>query len=258
VKIVASLLVVAALAAGIAPARASARFADPQFAPIEATAATPVVAHVLVYECFGAPTVEVTRSGNVIQLGYEDAGSCPIDPIPAQAVDVSLGTLPAASYDVRIVATNQPLAYQIQDEAILDVQQPDCGADALCLVGGRFAVTATWTDYTGRSGVAHPVPLSDETGSFWFFTDTNYELMVKVLDGCALNDHFWVYAGGLTDVRVDLVVTDRLRLPPPGEPIPDPPPPPAVREYTNALGHAFAPVDDSSALFCGGPPSGSG
>ena len=55
-------------------------------------------------------------------------------------------------------------------------------------------------------------------------------MVVKVLDGCALNGHAWVFAGGLTNVGVTLKVTDtttganaltRTRRIPPSKPIQD-------------------------------------
>jgi hypothetical protein len=39
------------------------------------------------------------------------------------------------------------------------------------------------------------VPLGADTGYFWFFEDTNVELVVKVLDGRAINGHTWVFYG---------------------------------------------------------------
>ena len=30
-------------------------------------------------------------------------------------------------------------------------------------------------------------------------------MVVKVLDACSFSNHFWVFAGGLTDVGVDLI-----------------------------------------------------
>ena len=84
-----------------------------------------------------------------------------------------------------------------------------CSDSQLCLNGGRFQVAVSWTDVrTGESGIGNPVPLTDDTGSFWLFGPDNLEMMVKVLDGGAVNGHFWVFYGALTDVEYDLTVTD--------------------------------------------------
>ncbi|MCB1054869.1 MAG: hypothetical protein KDD11_05075 [Acidobacteria bacterium] len=83
-------------------------------------------------------------------------------------------------------------------------------ATTLCLLDGRFALELTWSDQRrpGRTGDGMAVPGTDRAGFFWFFRDANLELMVKVLDGRAVNGHFWVFYGSLTDVEFDLTVTD--------------------------------------------------
>jgi hypothetical protein len=100
--------------------------------------------------------------------------------------------------------------------------------DTLCLEGGRFQVRAFWRDYVARIGSARSVPLGDDSGGFWFFAPDNFELLVKVIDGCASNDRFWIYSAGLTDVEVDLLVTDTWT----GQ----------VVVYSNPLGQPFSPL----------------
>jgi hypothetical protein len=81
--------------------------------------------------------------------------------------------------------------------------------DALCLAGGRFRVTVVFTDpRTGATGKASAIPLTADTGAFWFFSSTNLELMIKVLDGRTINGKFWVFYGALSDVDYTLTVTD--------------------------------------------------
>ena len=69
-----------------------------------------------------------------------------------------------------------------------------CAADATAPLPqkGRFRVEAAW-DANGSSGAGQAVPgASADSGLLWFFAPDNWELMVKVLDGCALNGHYWV------------------------------------------------------------------
>jgi len=81
-------------------------------------------------------------------------------------------------------------------------------AEPLLLLGGRFAIEATWRT-PDRSGVGHPVALSDESGTFWFFASPNVELIVKVVDACVDPwQRYWVFMAGLTNVEVDLKVRD--------------------------------------------------
>jgi hypothetical protein len=82
-------------------------------------------------------------------------------------------------------------------------------ADSLCLLGGRFQVTAHWRNAaTGEHGSGQAIPSTDQTGMFWFFSATNVELIVKVIDGRALNGFFWTFYGGLSDVEYWVTVTD--------------------------------------------------
>lgn len=114
---------------------------------------------------------------------------------------------------------------------------PPPPATALMLgPNGRFRVEATSTKPSGQTGAGKARALESDTGAFWFFAPTNLELMVKVLDGCALGGHWWVFAAGLTNVAVDLAVTDTATG--------------AVRHYTNPQGAAFAPTQDTEAFPC--------
>jgi len=108
------------------------------------------------------------------------------------------------------------------------------GDRSLCLEGDRFEVRAEWTRSTGQTGFGHAVPLTSDTGYFWFFLETNVEVVVKVLDGCPSNSHHWVFAGGLTDVRVRLTLRDSQTG--------------AVKEYNNPQGTAFRPIQDTGAF----------
>ena len=86
------------------------------------------------------------------------------------------------------------------------------GSEVLCLgPGHRFEARVSWKNpNSGETGAGHSLPLTENTGAFWFFGDQNLELMVKVLDGTTVNLHFWVYAGALSNVEYTLTVTDTL------------------------------------------------
>jgi hypothetical protein len=113
----------------------------------------------------------------------------------------------------------------------------DCTTDAtLCLQDGRFLVEATWKKSDGTSGAGHPVNLGSDSGYFWFLDPDNVELVVKALDGCAVNGHGWFFSGGLTNLEVAITVTDTLT----GE----------IRNYANPQGVAFLPIADAAAFGC--------
>ncbi|MEA2694872.1 MAG: hypothetical protein QOJ16_4259 [Acidobacteriota bacterium] len=103
----------------------------------------------------------------------------------------------------------------------------------LCLNGGRFAVTAAWKDFQGRTGTGTAVSLTADTGYFWFFAPTNVEVVTKVLDGRGLNGKFWLFYGALSNVEYTLTVTDTETG--------------AVRTYKNPLGQ-FGSVADTGAF----------
>jgi hypothetical protein len=81
---------------------------------------------------------------------------------------------------------------------------------ALCLNGNRFKVEVAWTDFSGNSGVGQAVPLTGDTGYFWFFGPENVELVLKVLDGTSINQHWWVFYGALSTVDYVITVTDTV------------------------------------------------
>lgn len=81
---------------------------------------------------------------------------------------------------------------------------------ALCLQGGRFLAEVSWTDQ-GETHAGGVTPArSPESGLFWFFSPSNWELQVKVLDGCSINGRFWVFSAGSTSMAHELTVTDLL------------------------------------------------
>jgi hypothetical protein len=81
---------------------------------------------------------------------------------------------------------------------------------SLCLQGNRFRVEATWRDFQGNTGTAQAVPLTNDTGYFWFFSSANIELMLKILNGTGLNHKWWVFYGALSSVEYHITVTDTV------------------------------------------------
>ena len=87
----------------------------------------------------------------------------------------------------------------------------NCGsntATALCL-DDRFLVTAEWRTSPASSGPGRTVSCaSDDSGLFWFFAPENWEVMVKVVNGCGLNNRYWVFSAATTNVFYRLEVLD--------------------------------------------------
>jgi len=117
------------------------------------------------------------------------------------------------------------------------VQAGPCtaGATTLCLNGGRFRVQAIFSapSLGITNAPAQTVPLTSDTGYFWFFSANNVEIVLKVVDGRAFNNFFWVFYGALSDVQYTITVTDTVTG--------------AVKTYPNTQGH-LASVADTAAF----------
>lgn len=113
------------------------------------------------------------------------------------------------------------------------------GEETICLTGGRFRVTVDWEAADGNAGAGKVADLrSDGSGLFWFFNPKNWELLVKVLDACAINDHFWVFLAASTNLEYSITVEDLLAQ--------------TSVVYTNPQGQAAPAVNDTAALeTCG-------
>ncbi|MDE2852184.1 MAG: hypothetical protein OYL92_15235 [Acidobacteriota bacterium] len=119
-------------------------------------------------------------------------------------------------------------------------QEPEgsCTGDGttLCLNDDRFRVTVQWENAAGDSGDGQGVQLTGDTGYFWFFSEDNVEVVIKVLNGCGIGDGaYWVFIGGLTDVRVEVDVEDVEAE--------------ETKTYANELGTLFVPVSDTAAFL---------
>ncbi len=127
----------------------------------------------------------------------------------------------ASSYPAGFTAVGNLLFFTADDGLTgnelwaLPLSGPACqsGPTALCLNHGRFRVEARWRipgsfDVPSQDGPGQAVPLSADTGYFWFFDPANVEAILKVLDATTLNDHFWVFYGALSNVEYSLTVTD--------------------------------------------------
>ncbi len=116
-------------------------------------------------------------------------------------------------------------------------KQGDCtpGPTDLCLVDSRFQVEVEWKDFVGNTGAGEVVPFgTDGSGLFFFFDPDNWEMLVKVLNGCGFNDRYWVFAAATTNVEYTLRVTDTEH----GN----------FKEYFNPLGTAALAITDTDAL----------
>ncbi len=165
----------------------------------------------------------IFKTGGASSAGYRDAASDPATAYIPPA-ELSARTLPGA-----------------------DGCTP--GATTHCLQGGRFRVEVRWLDSnTGETVAASAVPQrTPDSGLFRFWDANNWEILVKVLDGCGANGNgrFWVYSAAATDRAFTLVVTDTLTG--------------ASRSYANPQGKRATPTLDAQAFAtCGSMGFGAG
>jgi hypothetical protein len=104
----------------------------------------------------------------------------------------------------------------------------------LCLHHSRFQVQAAWRTPQGAAGTATAFQATDDSGTFSFFSGNNLELVTKVVDACGPFQKVWFFASGLTDVGVDITVTDTFT----GQ----------TRTYRNPVGTPFQPILDTAAF----------
>jgi hypothetical protein len=106
----------------------------------------------------------------------------------------------------------------------------------------RFKVKVDYATSQGGgfAGQGIAIPLSSlgitSGGLFSLFSATNPELLVKVLDGCASNQHYWVFYAATTNAGLTTTVTDTVTG--------------IVRTYANADGEAPVPAEDITAFSC--------
>ena len=102
--------------------------------------------------------------------------------------------------------------------------------------GSRFEIRGEWTTAQGSTGPMRQAFYAGEAIGLYFFGRENVEIFVKILDGCAINDHHWLLVAGLTDVGVDLRIRDLAGG--------------GQKVFHTAPGQAFTPSIDVRAFPC--------
>lgn len=121
-----------------------------------------------------------------------------------------------------VAPADQGAVNQEPQVAILDDEGLDACSEAdgltLCLgEGGRFKVQVSFRNFVNRAegttvtDRGDNLPLNRDSGLFTFFDPNNAELLVKVIEGCVITQHWWVFLAGTTNVEYTLTVTDTER-----------------------------------------------
>jgi hypothetical protein len=135
-------------------------------------------------------------------LGEED---CPTS--AARAVTVPLAPLPPGDYRLVVELSHEGSAAPFASgEHALHVEP---ASQRLVLRAGQstFDLAVTWSSPHAGSGTGRPVRLGERSGYFWFFDDELVEVTAKIIDGSAVNGHFWLFLASMTDVEVVVTVS---------------------------------------------------
>ena len=123
---------------------------------------------------------------------------------------------------------------------ITDNEQRPCvaGERVLCLgENNRFEVKVHWMDFAGNMDDAIAVTIGKrDSGLFYFFDQNNIEMLVKVLNGCGINNRFWVFYAATTNVAFHVEVRDTVTG--------------FVKSFDNSLGTSAPPVNDTDFEAC--------
>jgi Trypsin-like peptidase domain len=208
-------------------------------------------------ECTGAARPNHIYSAKVSNAGDTAVGSSgsPVVLSNGQVVGQLLGQCPASpssdNCDPNSLVIDGAFAHTFP--FIVQWLNPSSGggpcvpsANTLCIDDQpgdkRFQIQATVNTAEGGGvhGPASDIPLSglgiSQGGIFWFFGATNPEMLIKVINGCGLGGHYWIFFAALTNVGFSVTVTDTLT----GH----------FKTYTNPDSTTAAPVQDTSALPC--------
>jgi hypothetical protein len=136
---------------------------------------------------------------------------CPAAVTPFKA-EAPLGHVPEGTHEVIVQGKQRDLPQFFVEFGTKTFTVTAGAAPAeLVLHGGRFRVEVAWTDFAGKQGAGRVVPGAGmESGLFWYFTPGNWELLIKLLDACALNGRWWVLGAAATNVGYEITVRDTL------------------------------------------------
>jgi hypothetical protein len=111
----------------------------------------------------------------------------------------TLGPLPAGFWTFEAVVDGNLAARRTLDVEPL--------SPTLFLHGGQFHISVDWSTPDGTlKGQGYGVWMTRESGYFWFFSGSNPEVYVKIIDGTPVNGHWWVFISSTTNLEFKVTV----------------------------------------------------
>ncbi|HSN87659.1 MAG TPA: hypothetical protein VL025_12925, partial [Thermoanaerobaculia bacterium] len=148
-------------------------------------------------------------SGNRITLRLSSHHNCSPPGLAPFKEEFLLSPLPAGTWTVAVI---------IDEETPVEktVEVDPAATPDLYLQDQKFQVRVEWSTSDGAlHGNGYAVPLSNESGLFWFFQASNPEILVKILDGRPVNGHWWVFISSNTSLEFKVYVGQIDRSNPP-------------------------------------------
>jgi hypothetical protein len=129
-----------------------------------------------------------------------------------------------------------PVSGPFRDEGFAACHSAQATGAKLELLAGRFSATLSWTDATARPPLsAQPVvsPVGN-SGAFWALRPEDWEVTLRLVDGCDRNGFFWVLASGYSRLGTELEITDTWTG--------------TKKTYRKEVGRLFKPIQDRQAF----------
>jgi len=105
----------------------------------------------------------------------------------------------------------------------------------MCLQNNRFEVGIDYRFGNGTTGAAQSATAgTSDSGLFYYTNPENWEFLVKILNGCNNNGHYWVFFAATTNQEFTVSVRDTDTN--------------QVKTYFNPLGQPADAVTDTAAF----------
>ncbi len=216
---------------------------------VDPTTQTPLTDGVFVIGFFtGSDPLDFTNRGVKAATFTMMSGSATVATVTLSPAQVAAifgsgpwdGDLAIVFSDVTDLSVNKLVAViDVEvDKETTTVPPFTCVPDAttLCLNGGRFQVKVNFVNPQGQTvaGTKTDIPGSATSGLFYFFDSNNIEMLIKLLNGCGINNKYWTFFAATTDVGFTVTVTDAKTG--------------VQKVYTNVKGHPADAVTDVNAF----------
>ena len=171
----------------------------------------------------GSSTASQSDIGGILGVDLVDAGF----PVPSVSVASKPAVLPVESP----VAVTQPLGTG---------GEPDCEPLPVVTLRGGYTVNMCVEHVRDGEAVVEEVKDygldSEQSAILYFFNRDNAEMLIKVLDGCRINGHRWVFVAPVTTLAYNLSISP----PDGGEPW----------THSNSLNQTAAAASNIKAFAC--------